>query len=184
MVCVGIDKNYKPTSQVLKVKIPSFKVSEFSFMKKPSSSHKLATIYSEIFAIVDDENYYESLGNSRTSVKTYSEETKTWKNQYVDFEKQFDFSLCSFIRKLYMIGGRNKNFEKTLSSYCSYDINTNNCNKTAYLNVTRYFTDCTVFEGKVVVTGGLNYNQGELKLVEAYDYHEDKFTYLPNMIEK
>ena len=47
------------------------------------------------------------------------------------------------------------------------------------MNRTRIFSACTVFEGKIVVTGGLT-----TKSVEAYDYYENKWTYLPDMIVK
>ena len=43
----------------------------------------------------------------------------------------------------------------------------------------RFYAACTVFEGKIVVTGG-RYT----KTVEAYDYYENKWTYLPDMIEE
>ena len=43
----------------------------------------------------------------------------------------------------------------------------------------RKLADCTVFEGKIVVIGGY-----KLKSVEAYDYYENKWTYLPDMIEE
>ena len=39
---------------------------------------------------------------------------------------------------------------------------------------------CTVFEGKIVVSGDINSNV--LKSVEAYDYYENKWTNLTNMI--
>ena len=39
-----------------------------------------------------------------------------------------------------------------------------------------------MFEGKIVVTGGDN-NWDGIKSAEAYDYYENKWTYLPNMIE-
>ena len=50
------------------------------------------------------------------------------------------------------------------------------------MNVKRYESTCTIFEGKIVVSGGLN--NGSLKSVEAYDNYEDKWTYLPDLIEE
>ena len=38
-----------------------------------------------------------------------------------------------------------------------------------------------VFEGKMVVSGGFNISD-ELKSVELYNYHENKWTYLPDII--
>ena len=42
---------------------------------------------------------------------------------------------------------------------------------------------CTVFEGKIVVTVGDN-DWDELQSVEAYDYYENEWTYLRDMIEE
>ena len=52
----------------------------------------------------------------------------------------------------------------------------------ASLNISRYSAACTVFEGKIVVSGG--YNRGELKSVEAYDHHKNKWSILPDMIDE
>ena len=52
------------------------------------------------------------------------------------------------------------------------------------LSVARHYAACTVFEGKIVVTGGYNSNDGLLKSVEEYDYYESKQDYLPYMVEK
>ena len=42
---------------------------------------------------------------------------------------------------------------------------------------------CAVFEGKILVSGGyISWN--DLKLVEAYDHHENKWTCLPDMINE
>ena len=56
-------------------------------------------------------------------------------------------------------------------------------NKIADLNVARDCAACTVFEGKIVVTGGKS-SWYQLRSVEAYDYKEKKWTFLPDMIEK
>ena len=55
--------------------------------------------------------------------------------------------------------------------------------KVAGLNLARDCAACTVFEGKIVVTGGDN-NQLQLKSIEAYDHYENKRTYLPYLIDK
>ena len=91
--------------------------------------------------------------------------------------------------KFYIVGGwtrltrRTKSRDINLSSCYTYDINSEVWNIIAELNVARNRTSCTVFEGKVVVTGGYNHNGG-LKSVEAYDYYENRWTYLPDMTKK
>ena len=41
-----------------------------------------------------------------------------------------------------------------------------------------------LLEGKIVITGGEKYIQGELKSVKAYDHYKDKWTFLQYMVEK
>ena len=53
----------------------------------------------------------------------------------------------------------------------------------AQMKQNRDFAACTVFEGKIVVTGGTD-NWYKLNSVEAYDHYENKWTYLPDMIER
>ena len=51
------------------------------------------------------------------------------------------------------------------------------------MSETRTSPACTVFEGKVVVSGGSN-NLDGTKTVEAYNHIADKWSYMPNMIER
>ena len=46
------------------------------------------------------------------------------------------------------------------------------------MNENIYYFACTVFEGKIVVSRGYS------KLVEAYDYYENKWSYFPDVIEE
>ena len=85
---------------------------------------------------------------------------------------------------MYLIEWWIKSNNKIISSCYTYDINSDVWSKIADLNVARGFAACTVFEGKIVATGGYSYVHRELKSVEAYDYYERKWTYLPDMIKE
>ena len=98
-------------------------------------------------------------------------------------EERSFYCVGSFINKLYLIGGWIKSCGKSLRSCYTFDINSSTLNKIADLNVARELAACTVFEGKIVVTGGFNYYDRDLKSVEAYDYYENKWSYLSDMIE-
>ena len=78
--------------------------------------------------------------------------------------------------KLYVIGGYLKSKRKYYKSCYTYDNLSNKWEKIARLSKARDCASCTVFEGKIVITGG--FNKGNLKSVEAYDYHENKWTYI------
>ena len=166
LACGGLDKNKKPLNQVLEVKIPSFEVIEFPSMEKCHHVLRLATINFEILGIVDNYTEYEKLDSSYTSVEVYSEKTKTWKHKYINFGNRCFYCLCSFMNKLYIIGGFVKSEKQGLSCYI-YNIKSNERSKIADLNQSRCFAARTVFEGKIVVTGGFSRSDScQLKPVE------------------
>ena len=156
MVCEGKDKKGKFTNEVLKLEIPSFKVKKFPSMFKPQLFLYLTTIKSDIVAISDRVEFDKSVNKSAVSIEIYSKKTKTWTQQYLQIDERICYCVGSFMSKLYLIGGCIKSSGKSLSSCYSYDINSNTKNKIADLNVARYCAACTVFEGKIVVTGGVN----------------------------
>ena len=154
-------------------------------MEKRNLLLKLTTINSEMYSIVNNYITYKKLSSFCISVEVYSKETKTWKHQYVNFEERFLYCLCSFMSKLYIIGRCVIGEEESLSSCNIYNINSNERNKIADLNKSRCLAACTVFEGKIVVTGSiLRSDCLLLKSVESYDFNEKKWTYLPDMNEK
>ena len=52
------------------------------------------------------------------------------------------------------------------------------------MKVNRRGGACTVFEGKIIVSGGENEAYINFKLVEAYDYYKNGWTLLPDMIAR
>ena len=112
LICGGQDRNGKSKKQVLEVKFPGFEAAEFPSMVKRHSLLRATTINSGIFAIVEDDTAYREVGGFRTSIEIYSEKTKTWKHQYVNSEERFSYSICSFMRKLCIVGGRIKSSNK------------------------------------------------------------------------
>ena len=67
---------------------------------------------------------------------------------------------------------------QSLSSCLSYDVKRDIWSQIADMNDRRFGAACTVYEGKIVVSGGFSSS------VEAFDYYENKWTYLPDMIEE
>ena len=183
LICGGYDKNKKITNEVLELEIPSFRVNRFPSMVKPHSYFFAATIKSDVVAIGENQETDMFLDKSLLFIEIYSEKTKTWNHQYIQIDDRICFGVRSFLSKLYLIGGYNNSSCKTVSSCYIYDIKSKIWNEIARLNVARECAACTVFEGNIVVTGGDN-DMSDLKSVEAYDYHENKWTYLPDMNEK
>ena len=81
-----------------------------------------------------------------------------------------------------IIGGRKNICHKRLSSFLVYNTKMDKWIQKADISMNRLFLACTLFEGKIVVSGGMS-DFEDIKSVEAYDYYENKWTYLPDMIE-
>ena len=110
LVCGGKDRNERCLNQVSEIKLPNFKVSKFPLMEKPHDMLQITSVNCDIFAIVD-----KSFEKSTTSVEIYSGKNKSWKHQYVQIEERCYFFLCSFMKKLCVIGGWVKSDDKGLS---------------------------------------------------------------------
>ena len=95
-------------------------------------------------------------------------------------DERQNYCVCSFMRNLYVFDGQIPSYIIIKSNIClKYDTTTNEWSCISEMNIARAYAACTVFEGKIVVSGGL-YN---LKSVEAYDYHENQWSCLPDMIQ-
>ena len=72
------------------------------------------------------------------------------------FDERRDFSVCSFMQKIYLIGGhRNINVYSSTDSCICYDIKNKKWTYIASMIKSRQNSSCAVFKGKIVVTGGI-----------------------------
>ena len=180
MICGRKDKNSKELKRVLEVKVPSFEVCAFPFMVKPRKRFTVINLNNDLLAFGGDANYSDVLKKSMKSIEIYSHKTNSWQNQYIQIEERFYYLPCLFRKMLFIIGGSIKSSDKTLKCCFSYNMKEGKCNKIAHLNEAKDCAACTVFEGKIVVSGGECGRNGHLKSVEAYDYYLNRWTYLPH----
>ena len=107
-------------------------------------------------------------------------------------DKRSSIFVCSYMQNIYVIGGEVifEGFSSpfTTASCMCFDIKSNKWTYTASMIESRYNASCAVFEGKVVVSGGRTkkYNDSVIKLKsdEAFCFHENKWTQLPDMLEE
>ena len=135
--------------------------------------------------VVSGSNFYLFDESERkSSFVKYSKSDKNLKVFPPILDERSRFCVFSFMQKIVVIDGcKNK---ETVSSCMAYNIKTNKWASIASMNESRDDTSCTVFKGKLVVTGGYNskgFNRF-LKSVEAYCFHENKWTQLPDMLQK
>ena len=154
-------------------------------------SSMLTLRYSSKTAVVGSNIYLLSgFSNSFTPFEMYSTKTNTWKKLEPAIQHLTDFSVCSFMKSIYVIGGCKYNYDSILINQyldkvfqsCCYKYDENKWTKVADLQNERSFSACTVFEGKIVVTGGYNKRSFYLKSVESYDHHENTWSSLSSMV--
>ena len=96
---------------------------------------------------------------------------------------RYDFRVISFKQDLFIIGG-SYDYNKLLNTCLKYDVKQNKQNNIAKINERRSKLSCTVFNGKIAISGGFDigyqYN-GFLKSVESYDHHKHKWILLADM---
>ena len=143
----------------------------------------------DIYLLEQDEVSYSS------SVKLYSTPANSWKTLPLQKVEKLDYCVCSFMQKMFVIGGRG-NSGRYHSSCMFYDKQSNFWTSMAALMEGREKAACTVFEGKIVVSGGIVKTSRDpnrnpffrtqvityTNSVEAYDYHEDKWSSFPRML--
>ena len=150
-------------------------------MLEPRHYCKTAVVSSDIFVA----GGYSSKRaiKSIKSIEMFSHKNKVWKNiDLLSIDPDY-FCVCSFNKKLYIIGsGIIEDVVQKYTCCCRvYDVKTDKWSQIACTNAFRCdFSACTVFEGKIVVTVG--YDSGSS--VEAFDHHENKWSYLPPMVGK
>ena len=154
--------------------------------------------YTTVTTLVPSSNYTDKVLTSCSSVWiTRTQETNNYDvsrlfpenygvtNNIVRLpDSRIDYCACSFMKCLYVFGGLKHmryNALKKFSTCKKYSLITGKWRSIPSLKILRYSAACTVFGGKIVVSGG--YNTSELTSVEAYDHHFKNWTTLPDMIE-
>ena len=119
---------------------------------------------------------------SGSSVEKYSPRTDAW-DKVADFEKyRVRFSVCSFIDKILVIGG--SVLGSPIPCRClKFDVKECEWSGIAQMKeLERTSAACAVYEGRVVVCGGMDYYCRDLETVESYDAFSDEWSSMPNMV--
>ena len=161
-------------NKIVKIKSPRFlNVEKHVYSKKYSYVIKTVSVGSFVCTISSCKKLDEYF--------TLSEQYygKQWKNHICVLAERKYYCISSFMKQVFVIGGTDTN------SCMKYDLNTEQWTNIANTLEIRDTSACTVFEGKIVVSGGCinnNSNRIGLRSVEIYDYHENKWSFLPEMI--
>ena len=116
-------------------------------------------------------------------ISKYSIVTKTWKylsSMACDVSAQ---RFCAFMKKIYIIGGDDLTFNAPTDECLEFDTVSHKTRNIERMYDDRKFPSCTVFQGRVVVSGGFNV-AGNRNTVEAYDHVADTWSDMPDMIHE
>ena len=127
------------------------------------------------------------------SVMKYSTLNNIWKSLPSPNEHKWNYYVCCFMQRLFVIGGKNNIHSWWYDTSCTfYDKKSDNWSSIANMMEGRGNASCTVFEGKIVVSGGFKEEEVDdgiltghevcLKSIEAYDYYENKWSSFPSML--
>ena len=166
MVCGVNNKSKTFADTVYKLDGPKFNCEKYICMPKELYFCKTAVVNSNLFVLG---GFSKGLKFNKSIIK-FCNKTKTWSSKAQLSLNDNYFCVCSFKNNLNLINKTGHGFVYNLKADKSFQL--------ADTKEERYFAACTVFEGKIVVTGGYS------KSVEAYDYYENKWNNLPDMIEK
>ena len=141
--------------------------------------HQAVCLDNEIYCFFA---YINFNGKRIFSFKKYSSVTKTWEMLGAYYLNITGSCICTFIDRIIVIGGYSDvdNSEGT-SSCREYNVSKNKWKYIARMDKKRSRAACTVFQGNVVVSGGKDNHSSNT--VEVYDYLENSWTYMPNMID-
>ena len=173
MICGGNDAKHNYKYNVVKSDIKNLqKIETLTHLFKNPHCYWTLNIKHDIYLL-------SRTIHKRIDVHKYSLITKVWKKVTVIRSDRDRTSCCVFMDKIYIIGGRDKVLQPTQSCI---ELNTAS-RKYKYikrLNEARVSAASTVFEEKVVVSGGYA-NDNILRTVEAYDHVTNTWTYMSSM---
>ena len=126
----------------------------------------------------------KSNGIDTINVHKYASKNNAWVKVKTIYTSREFFSVCSFSKKIYVLGGH---FKNKRAVNCCFEIDTVSCKDKPIkrINEARISAGCVAFQGKVVVSGGnvdINDHLNNLNSVEAYCNVNNTWSAMPKMV--
>ena len=119
------------------------------------------------------------------TVEKYSLSTNEWTVVTNIFDDRESFCCCAFVDEIFILGGFSYTDDDgyiSNKSCLKFDTRDKNWKEISAMTVERDCAACTVFQGNIVVSGGTDNVDNELKSVESYDVFADNWSQMPDMI--
>ena len=142
-----------------------------------------ASITNELYLLF----YKDNENNDEILFLKHSLSLKTWDELELFYEEYlYSFCMCSFVESIFLMGGRYDHYNNfNLGNSCViFDTISKKWKEIAKMNDYRIHAASTLFEGRVVISGGFNAGEGYLRTVEAYDHAVDKWSYMPSLVNE
>ena len=119
-------------------------------------------------------------GNAMISVEKYSPSSNTWSVVAHMFNKREYFCACAFMDKIFIMAGAcDKRSINATSSCFHFDTRQDYFKEISKMNQARMCAACVVFQGNIVVSGGMN-TVNVFNSVESYDVFANKWSLMPS----
>ena len=145
----------------------SFKEVEKYTKTEKWTTYTAAVVKNMVFFLFFDEN------DKKLVFIKHSPYLKTWENLNFFYEKNFyGTCICSFLDSIFFMGGYfydDLNDDEIEKKCVFFETNTKSWKEVSKMNDYRMDAASTVFEGRVVISGG-EIDNGYLSSVEAYDH--------------
>ena len=164
------------------------KIQKLSSMLRPQTNILRAVVGTDIYVTNEDGEVPYRLERCIRTCEVYSQKHNSW-SKLAGFEERIgSLNICSFMQQVIFVGEIPFGDSKFKSKCVKYDPKHGKWSLMGQTNKCRRSASCAVFEGKVVISGGIHdfdlYDFKFEKSVEAYDYYENKWIYLPDMIKE
>ena len=132
---------------------------------------------------------FDGINNDYDHVRSVEKFTPTSNNWMVVtdlFDERYCYCVCSFMDKIYILGGKYEN-EQMANSCMQFDAKLENQPEKFWkvisgMNAARWDAACADFQGNIVVSGGIDAAYNGLKTVEKYDVFADEWTPMSDMM--
>ena len=183
LVCGGYNYTSKSSSAVASLNIFN-KIKNLPPMKKERNFFEAVCSKGEVYVF----GGYNSFYNWVKIIEKFSPSTNTWTEVTNMFDERQKFCTCAFMNKMYIFGGsfynRTYNHLLTTSSCLEFNTKHNSFKNITRMNVGRRYAACVAFQGNIVVSGGMDFNDSNLNSVESYDVFANTWSTMPNTINR
>ena len=124
------------------------------------------------------------IGRWLRSVEKYSITTKTCEvfTDVHEFDQDMQ-CVCAFMNEIYLIGGRSaiEKIDKITNDCSKFNPKEKKLSRIAKMKIKRGYAACSVFDGNIVVTGGVDNRYDRMRSVEVYDHLVDAWMRMTDM---